>query len=246
MWFDADIDAEMQRTAKRPIPRGRIAPGEALGFGVTLAIGSVVVLGLTVNWPAGRCWPFTIGFLPLRLHHVAQAPHAAEHRDRRRGRGAFPPMIGWAAVTGQCRTREHRAVLIIFMWTPPHFWALALYRRGTMSASACRCCPWWPALDETRRQIWIYSMAAGAGHHCCRRDLGIGGIAYLAAAVLGVCVPGSMPGRSSAHREGPMPPTGAARSCSSFSILYLFAAVRDPHRTGAWPVPCSPVQWGLV
>ena len=143
MWFDADIDAEMQRTAKRPIPRGRIAPGEALGFGVTLATGSIVVLGLTVNWAAGALLAVTIGFY-LFVYTMWLKRRTPQNIVIGGAAGAFPPMIGWAAVTGNVELASIVMFAIIFMWTPPHFWALALYGQEITSVSAFRCCPWSP------------------------------------------------------------------------------------------------------
>ena len=125
MWYDSDIDAVMTRTAGRPISRGRITPGEALGFGMTLAFGSVVVLGLLVSWLAAALLVFTIFFYvvvytmwlkrttPLNIVIGGAA-------------GALPPVIGWAAATGSVGMEPFLLFLIILFWTPPHFWALSL------------------------------------------------------------------------------------------------------------------------
>ena len=129
MWYDADIDALMTRTAGRPIPRGRIAPGEAAGFGMTLAVGSVIVLGLLVSWVAAALLAFTIFFysvvytmwLKRRTPHNIVIGGAA---------GACPPVIGWVAATGGFAPEPILLFLIIFFWTPPHFWALSLYSRS--------------------------------------------------------------------------------------------------------------------
>src|SRR5262245_27182483 len=127
MWYDADIDALMQRTASRPIPRGRIAPDEALTFGTILAIGSVATLGLIVNCVAGALLAFTIAFYVL-VYTMWLKRRTPQNIVIGGAAGAFPPMIGWAAATGSVGLESLALFAIIFMWTPPHFWALALFR----------------------------------------------------------------------------------------------------------------------
>ena len=145
MWYDADIDARMTRTAGRPIPRGRVTPGEALGFGLTLAAFSVVTLGLLVNVVAGCAARLHHLLLCRDLHDVAEALDAAEHRHRRRrGRAAADDRLGGGDRLGVA-VEPIVLFLIIFFWTPPHFWALSLYRTETMRAPAFRCCRWSPA-----------------------------------------------------------------------------------------------------
>lgn len=156
MWYDADIDACMQRTASRPIPRGYVTPGEALTFGTVLAIGSVATLGLLINWVAAALLAFTIAFyvvvytmwLKRRTPHNIVIGGAA---------GAFPPMIGWAAATGSVSRDSILLFLIIFMWTPPHFWALALYRARDYARAGVPMLPVVAGGEETRKQIVIYS-----------------------------------------------------------------------------------------
>src|SRR5215217_7844311 len=118
MWYDADIDAIMTRTARRPIPLGRVRPGEALGFGMTLAAGAVVVLGLLV---------FTI-FFYIVVYTMWLKRTTPQNIVIGGAAGAFPPMIGWAAATGGVGIEAILLFLIIFFWTPPHFWALSLYQ----------------------------------------------------------------------------------------------------------------------
>src|SRR5246127_4489593 len=127
MWYDADIDAVMTRTARRPIPAGRVLPGEALGFGASLAVGAVVMLGLTANWFAAFLLAFTI-FFYVAIYTVWLKRATPQNIVIGGAAGAFPPMIGWAAVTGSLSFEPILLFLIIFFWTPPHFWALALYR----------------------------------------------------------------------------------------------------------------------
>src|SRR5438876_8675483 len=127
MWYDADIDACMQRTASRPIPRGYVAPEEALTFGTVLAIGSVATLGLIVNWVAAALLAFTIAFYVL-VYTMWLKRRTPQNIVIGGAAGAFPPMIGWAAATGSVGIESIVLFGIIFMWTPPHFWALARYR----------------------------------------------------------------------------------------------------------------------
>ncbi len=140
MWYDRDIDAVMQRTRRRPIPAGKVAPEEALAFGVTLSLFSVMLMGVAVNWTAAALLALANGFyvfvytvwLKRRTPHNLVIGGAA---------GAFPPMIGWAAVTGAVSVESIALFMIIFMWTPPHFWALALYREGDFAKAGVPMLP---------------------------------------------------------------------------------------------------------
>src|SRR5215475_12430865 len=127
MWYDADVDALMTRTARRPVPMGRVLPGEALAFGLTLGSFAVVVLGLLVNWVAAALLAFTI-FFYIVIYTIWLKRSTPQNIVIGGAAGAFPPMIGWAAVTGSLSLEPALLFLIIFFWTPPHFWALALYR----------------------------------------------------------------------------------------------------------------------
>src|SRR5256885_39846 len=125
--YDADIDAVMTRTARRPIPAGRVQPGEALAFGVMLAGFSVAVFGLLVNWVAAALLAFTI-FFYVFVYTMWLKRSTPQNIVIGGAAGAFPPMIGWAAVTGDITLAPVLMFLIIFFWTPPHFWALSLLR----------------------------------------------------------------------------------------------------------------------
>src|SRR5439155_19183890 len=152
-----DIDALMQRTAGRPLPAGRMMPGEVLGFGVVLAIGAVLVMGLAVNWAAASLLALTIGFyvfvytiwLKRRTPHNIVIGGAA---------GAFPPMIGWAAASGEIGWGSIALFAIIFFWTPPHFWALSLYRSDDYAAAGVPMLPVVAGRRETVRQMLIYTL----------------------------------------------------------------------------------------
>ena len=157
MWYDRDIDAVMRRTRNRPIPAGRIQPGPALGFGITLAVGSVLLMGLAVNVTAGADPGAVDLLLRVRLHDVAEAADAAEHRHWRRG-GAFPPVIGWAAVTGSVDLIPLVLFGIVFIWTPPHFWSLALWANDDYRRAGVPMLPVVAGAKETRRQIVLYTL----------------------------------------------------------------------------------------
>ena len=127
MWYDRDIDAIMKRTAKRPIPAGRIAPDDALAFGLFLAALSVMLMGLALNWVAASLLAFAIFFYVV-VYTMWLKRSTPQNIVIGGAAGAFPPMIGWAAVTGDVSLEAVLLFAIIFLWTPPHFWALALYK----------------------------------------------------------------------------------------------------------------------
>src|SRR5262245_34025981 len=155
MWYDADIDALMQRTASRPVPRGRITPDEALTFGVVLAAGSVTTLGVLVNWVAGVLLALTIAFY-LFVYTMWLKRRTPQNIVIGGAAGAFPPMIGWASASGSVSIESLVLFLIIFMWTPPHFWALSLYRSRDYERAGVPMLPVVAGPDETRKQIVIY------------------------------------------------------------------------------------------
>jgi heme o synthase len=156
MWYDADIDGLMRRTAARPVPRGGIEPGEALGFGMTLAVGSVLALGLFANWTAAALLAFTIFFYVV-IYTMWLKRLTPQNIVIGGAAGAFPPMIGWSAVTGSIDLASISLFLIIFLWTPPHFWALALWRRADYAKAGVPMLPVVAGPAETRKQILIYS-----------------------------------------------------------------------------------------
>jgi protoheme IX farnesyltransferase len=156
MWYDADIDRVMTRTAGRPIPRGRIAPGEAAGFGTTLAVGSVVVLGLLVSWAAAALLAFTIFFYVV-IYTIWLKRRTPQNIVIGGVAGAFPPVIGWVAATGSIGMEPILLFLMIFFWTPPHFWALSLLRADDYTRARVPMLPVVSGVPETRRQILLYS-----------------------------------------------------------------------------------------
>lgn len=157
MWYDADIDAVMARTQGRPIPQGRITRDQALGFGTVLSFASVLVMGLAVNWVAAAILALTIGFYVF-IYTMWLKRRTPQNIVIGGAAGAFPPMIGWAAVTGDLSLLPILLFAIIFMWTPPHFWALALYRSDDYARAGVPMLPVVAGDRETRRQILIYSL----------------------------------------------------------------------------------------
>ncbi len=157
MWYDRDIDALMERTRKRPIPAGRVAPEEALAFGVTLALFSIMLMGLAVNWTAAALLALANGFYVF-VYTIWLKRRTPQNIVIGGAAGAFPPMIGWAAVTGAVSLESAALFLIIFMWTPPHFWALALCRDGDYAKAGIPMLPVVAGRAETRRQILIYTL----------------------------------------------------------------------------------------
>ncbi|WP_298724220.1 heme o synthase [uncultured Ferrovibrio sp.] len=157
MWYDADIDAVMARTRGRPIPQGRVSREEALGFGTVLSVGSVLMMGLAVNWVAAAILALTIAFYVF-VYTMWLKRRTPQNIVIGGAAGAFPPMLGWAAVTGDVSLMPVLLFAIIFMWTPPHFWALALYRSEDYARAGVPMLPVVAGERETRRQILIYSL----------------------------------------------------------------------------------------
>jgi protoheme IX farnesyltransferase len=157
MWYDADIDALMSRTASRPIPAGRILPGEALAFGLVLAVGAINVMGLLVNWTAALLLAFTV-FFYVAVYTMWLKRRTPQNIVIGGAAGALPPLIGWAAATGGIGIEPLLMFLIIFLWTPPHFWALALCRRDEYARAQVPMLPVVAGVAHTTRQILLYSL----------------------------------------------------------------------------------------
>ena len=219
MWYDADIDAVMTRTSSRPIPRGRIAPGEALAFGMTLAGFSVGVLGLLVSWLAAALLAFTIFFYVV-VYTMWLKRSTPQNIVIGGAAGAFPPMIGWAAATGGIAVEPCLLFLIIFFWTPPHFWALSLVRTDDYARARVPMLPVVAGAEETRRQILLYSVAlvpVGAAPWL----LGYAGAIYGVTALVAGALMVALAWRVRSEREG-VRAERAAQQLFAFSILYLF------------------------
>jgi len=225
MWYDRDIDAVMRRTAGRPIPAGRVAPADAAAFGLALALLSVVLMGLAANWLAAASLAFSIVFYVV-VYTMALKRRTAQNIVIGGAAGAFPPVIGWAAATASIDVLPLCLFLIVFLWTPPHFWSLALFAHADYARAGVPMLPVVCGPRATRRQIGLYTVllvvasllpvaigAAGALYGAAALGLGAAFLRH-ARAVLTDAQDGA--GRSlSADRP--------ARAAFRFSITYLFA-----------------------
>lgn len=157
MWYDRDIDAVMARTAKRPVVMGRVAPDDALAFGLFLAALSVMLMGLGMNWVAAGILAFAIFFYAV-IYTMWLKRSTPQNIVIGGAAGAFPPMIGWAAVTGDVSLTSIILFAIIFLWTPPHFWALALFRCGDYAKAGVPMMPVVAGHPYTKRQMLLYTL----------------------------------------------------------------------------------------
>ena len=157
MWYDADIDYVMSRTSKRPVPLGRVLPGEALAFGVVLSALSVLTLGVLVNWLSASLLAFTIFFYAV-IYTMWLKRSTPQNIVIGGAAGAIPPVIGWAAATGTVSLESVILFLVIFLWTPPHFWALALFKAGDYGRAGIPMMPNVAGELSTRRQMFFYAL----------------------------------------------------------------------------------------
>jgi len=219
MWYDADVDAIMRRTSKRPIPQGRIAPGEALAFGTTLGGFSVAVMGLLVNWLSAALLAFTIVFYAV-IYTIWLKRWTPQNIVIGGASGAFPPVIGWAAATGTIGLEAVLLFLIIFFWTPPHFWALSLVRTEDYARAGVPMLPVVAGDLQTRRQILLYSLVL-APVGALPWLFGFAGLLYGGAAAAGgiLMVVLSLQLLNAGKKRDS---DRAARRLFGYSILYLF------------------------
>jgi heme o synthase len=157
MWYDADIDRLMRRTRGRPVPAGRIAPGEALGFGLGLSLIAVMMLGLAANWLAAGLLAFTIFFYAV-VYTMWLKRATPQNIVIGGAAGAFPPVIGWAVATGSVALEPVLMFALIFLWTPPHFWALALFVKDDYGRASVPMLTVTHGRDTTRRHILAYTL----------------------------------------------------------------------------------------
>jgi heme o synthase len=215
MWYDRDIDALMRRTSRRPLPAGRMMPGEALGFGVVLGVGAVVVMALAVNLAAAELLALTIVFYVF-VYTIWLKRRTPQNIVIGGAAGAFPPIIGWAAVTGDIGWGAIALFAIIFFWTPPHFWALSLYRTGDYAAAGVPMLPVVSGPRETKRQMLLYTLVLWAAT-LVPWLLGVAGGLYAAGVLLLSAV---FTGWAiQVYRDNS---DRSARRMFAFSLLYLF------------------------
>src|SRR5689334_19311817 len=215
MWYDRDIDRVMRRTAGRPLPAGRMEPGEALGFGCVLAVGSVAVMGLAVNWVAAELLALTIGFYVF-VYTIWLKRRTPQNIVIGGAAGALPPLIGWAAVTGDVGWGGIALFAIIFFWTPPHFWALSLYRADEYAAAGVPMLPVVAGARETKRQMLLYTLTLWPAT-AAPWFLGLAGPVY------GIVAAGlSLIFTATAIRVRRDDGERSARQMFAFSLAYLF------------------------
>ena len=220
-WWEADLDAGMKRTAKRPLPGGRLSRTDARDFGIALSVASVLFMGVAVNWLAAIILAVSILYYAV-IYTIWLKPRTPQNIVIGGGAGAFPPLIGWVAVTGDITLMPVLLFAIIFMWTPPHFWALALFMKSDYAKVGIPMMPVVAGERSTRRQILIYSLLLVPLAVVPWWIGGTGAIYGIAALVLslafaGLALPVAM--RSAGEGDAMKP----EKRLFSFSILYLFA-----------------------
>ena len=250
MWYDADIDAQMRRTRGRPVPSGKVQGADALTLGVVLSMFSVMLMGMALNWLAASLLAFTILFYAV-VYTMWLKRSTAQNIVIGGLAGALPPVIGWAAVTGTTPTNAWLLCAIIFMWTPPHFWALSLYTSEDYAKAGVPMMPVVKGAASTRLQILVYSLLL-IPFCLAPAFTGLGGAVYLAVAAIGGAVFLLLAWRLYRSRAGeaadPRNDDGLydvragakdARNLFAFSILYLsllFATLLGEHLLGVAPL----------
>ena len=250
MWYDADIDAQMRRTRGRPVPSGKVQGADALTLGVVLSMFSVMLMGMALNWLAAGLLAFTILFYAV-VYTMWLKRSTAQNIVIGGLAGALPPVIGWAAVTGTTPTNAWLLCAIIFMWTPPHFWALSLYTSEDYAKAGVPMMPVVKGAASTRLQILVYSLLL-IPFCLAPAFTGLGGAVYLAVAAIGGAVFLLLAWRLYRSRAGeaadPRNDDGLydvragakdARNLFAFSILYLsllFATLLGEHLLGVAPL----------
>jgi protoheme IX farnesyltransferase len=219
-WYEAEIDGKMRRTAKRPLPAGRMERGTALHFGVGLAVFSVLLMGVAANWLAAVLLAVSILFYVI-VYTMWLKPRTAQNIVIGGAAGSFPPLIGWVAATGQVDTLPVLLFAIIFLWTPPHFWALSLFVRSDYANAGVPMMPVVAGVQSTRRQILLYTLPMGLAA-VAPWALGLAGWLYgivaigLSAAFLVLAI---LVERNHAAEPSQM---GPEKRLFAFSVLYLF------------------------
>ncbi|HEX7742181.1 MAG TPA: heme o synthase [Sphingobium sp.] len=219
-WYEADIDAKMKRTANRPLPAGRMDRQSALHFGVGLSCFSVILMGVATNWLAAAVLAVSILFYVL-VYTIWLKPRTTQNIVIGGAAGAFPPVIGWAAVTGDITALPIALFMLTFFWTPPHFWSLALFVKTDYGAANIPMLPVVAGEVATRRQIWFYTaiMAAAAMAPVLLR---LTGLIYGVVALLGTALFAVFAFQVFRRRETDPSRMGPERRLFKYSILYLF------------------------
>ena len=220
-WYEADLDAKMRRTANRPLPAGRMARQTALHFGVGLAVFSVILMELATNWLAALLLAASILFYVL-VYTVWLKQRTAQNIVIGGAAGAFPPLIGWVAATGSIDLLPVLLFTIIFLWTPPHFWALSLFVRSDYAAANIPMLPVVSGMATTRRQIAVYSIVMAAAA-VAPWPLGLTGWVYGTAAGVLSAVFVAIAFAVAVSRAAEPSQMGAEKKLFAYSVFYLFA-----------------------
>lgn len=216
MWYERDIDSIMSRTKNRPLPQGRVNPDEALAFGIVLTILSVGLMGVAINWTAAALLAFA-AFFYVFIYTVWLKRRTPQNIVIGGAAGAFPPMIGWAAMTGTVTLESILLFSLIFLWTPPHFWALALYNNEDYKKAGVPMLPVVAGERVTKRHIVLYTLAM-TPFVLAPYFVHIAGIIYLGGALVlhGLFILGAVRvWRDTTHKS--------AKVLFGYSIFYLFA-----------------------
>lgn len=223
MWYDADIDAIMKRTTKRPIPSGRVSQGEALAIGLGLSGFSVVFLGLATNWVAAGLLGFTIFFYVV-IYTIWLKRWTPQNIVIGGAAGAFPPMIGWAAATGSVSLESVLMFCLVFMWTPPHFWALALFMRGDYDVAKVPMLTVTHGRRATRTHILVYTLLLAA-LALATSATSVGGFVYLGTAFVlnGLFLKGAIDIWRRDETQSEADDYKVEKRFFRLSLLYLFA-----------------------
>lgn len=216
MWYERDIDAIMTRTRGRPLPMGKVEPAEALSFGVILTVLSVGLMGVALNWAAAFLLAFA-SFFYVIIYTVWLKRRTPQNIVIGGAAGAFPPMIGWAAATGDVSLLSIALFMIIFLWTPPHFWALALFRNEDYKRAGVPMMPVVAGEKSTRLQMLMYTLLL-TPFVAAPYLMGACGMAYAAGAVVlhGLFIAAALRVSSDTDYK-------SARAMFGYSIVYLFA-----------------------
>jgi protoheme IX farnesyltransferase len=232
-WYEADRDAKMKRTAKRPLPAGRMTKQSALHFGVGLSFFSVLLMGFATNWFAAAILAVSILFYVF-IYTIWLKPRTAQNIVIGGAAGAFPPLIGWVAVTGSVAPLPIALFALIFFWTPPHFWALAMFVRMDYANAGIPMLPVVSGLKETRRQILFYTAIMGAAA-LAPVLLQLTGVIYGLTALVTTGIFAAMAVQVALRQESDPAHMGAEKRLFKYSVLYLFiifAAVVVDHWVG--------------
>src|SRR5881398_672003 len=220
-WYEVELDAKMRRTANRPLPAGRMDRQSALHFGVGLAVFSVLLMGLATNWLAALFLAASILFYVL-VYTMWLKPRTAQNIVIGGAAGAFPPLIGWVAATGHFAALPLLLFAIVFLWTPPHFWALSLFVRSDYAAAGIPMLPVVAGVRHTRRQIFLYSLVMAAAA-IAPWPLGLAGPIYGVCAAILSFVFVVLAARVFANDAAEPKHMGPEKHLFGFSVFYLFA-----------------------